>query len=127
VRWHTPLFLTFFPSPSCGDWRMAELIDQDYLHFAEVFKESLPELAADYEAWKKKTQAGEVFDKKTTELLALAASFAMLCPYCIDSHAPKAKAHGATREEIAAVLHIASAVRAGACMSFGLQAFKPFK
>src|SRR3989338_11011187 len=106
---------------------MAELIDQDYLHFAEVFKEALPELAADYDTWKKKAQAGEVFDKKTSELLALAASFAMLCPYCIDSHAAKAKGHGATKEEFAAVLHIASGVRAGACMSFGLQAFKAFK
>ena len=106
---------------------MAELIDKDYLHFAEVFKEALPELAADYDTWKKKTMEGKVFDKKTSELLALAASFAMLCPYCIDSHVQKAKAHGATKEEVAAVLHIASGVRAGACMSFGLQAFKPFK
>ena len=106
---------------------MPELIDADYLHFAEVFKETLPELAADYDAWKKQTLAGGVLDKKTSELMALAASFALLCPYCIDSHAQKAKAHGATKEEFAAVLHIASGVRAGACMSFGLQAFKAFK
>ena len=106
---------------------MPELIDKDYLHFAEVFKEAMPELAVDYDTWKKKAFDGSVIDKKTTELLALAASFAILCPYCIDSHAVKAKAHGATKEEFAAVLHIASGVRAGACMSFGLQAFKAFK
>lgn len=62
------------------------------------------------------------FDKKTMELMALSASAAIRCSYCVESHSAKAKSFGATPEEIAKVIEIASVVGAGSTISYGLEA-----
>lgn len=79
------------------------------------------------------TQAFWAFDKaamadgaipvKYKELMALAVAFTTQCPYCIEIHAGKARLAGATDPEIAEVVVIAAALRAGAAITHGAHAF----
>ncbi len=61
---------------------------------------------------------------KYRELIALGVAFTTQCPLCVDLHTAGAKAHGATREEVAEVCMIAAAMRAGAAFGQGLLALK---
>ncbi|HWD06346.1 MAG TPA: carboxymuconolactone decarboxylase family protein [Amycolatopsis sp.] len=64
---------------------------------------------------------------KYAELMALAVTLCTQCPYCIEDHSKKAKAAGATSEELAQTVMIVSALRAGAGMAHGLMATKFFE
>ena len=59
---------------------------------------------------------------KYKELIALAVAFTTQCPYCIDVHAKKARAAEATEQEIAEVVVVAAALRAGAAITHGTHA-----
>src|SRR5438552_9701725 len=50
---------------------------------------------------------------KTKELIAVATAHITQCPYCIDTHTKRAKAAGATDEEVAESIFVAMALRAG--------------
>ena len=57
---------------------------------------------------------GAAMDRKTKELVAIAASMAFNCPNCLDGHIKKALKDGATREEISEVIQITLGVAAAA-------------
>ena len=63
---------------------------------------------------------------KTREFIALAVALTTQCAYCLDVHTNAAKKLGATREELAELVSIAAAVRAGGTMAHGLLALKLF-
>ena len=56
---------------------------------------------------------------KYKELMAVAVALTTQCPYCIEIHAKKAKAAGATEQELAETTLVAAALRAGAAMTHG--------
>jgi AhpD family alkylhydroperoxidase len=56
---------------------------------------------------------------KTKELIAVAAAHITQCPYCIDAHVKRAKAAGATDEEVAESVFVAMALRAGGSFAHG--------
>jgi AhpD family alkylhydroperoxidase len=64
--------------------------------------------------------------RKYRELIALAVACTTQCPYCLDVHTKGAKRAGATREEVAEVVFIAAALRAGAAVTHGTLALKLF-
>jgi AhpD family alkylhydroperoxidase len=64
--------------------------------------------------------------RKYRELIALAVAFTTQCPYCLDVHTRNAKRAGATREEVAEVVFLAAALRAGAAVTHGTLALKLF-
>jgi AhpD family alkylhydroperoxidase len=61
---------------------------------------------------------------KYKELMALAVAFTTQCPYCIEIHSGKARHAGAIDAEIAEVVTIAAALRAGAAITHGTHAFQ---
>ena len=63
---------------------------------------------------------------KTREFIALAVALTTQCAYCLDVHTRGAKLAGATEEELAELVSIAAAVRAGATMGHGLMALRLF-
>lgn len=63
---------------------------------------------------------------KVREFIALAVALTTQCAYCLDVHTKAAKKLGATREELAELISIAAAVRAGGTMGHGLLALKLF-
>lgn len=57
---------------------------------------------------------GAALDRKTKELIAIAASLALNCQNCIDGHIKKALKDGATREEISETIAVTLGVAAAA-------------
>jgi AhpD family alkylhydroperoxidase len=64
---------------------------------------------------------------KVREFIALAVALTTQCGYCLDVHTRAAKRHGATAEELAELVAIAAAVRAGATMGHGLLALRLYE
>ncbi len=62
----------------------------------------------------KETYRPSVLDRKTKELVAIAASLAAKCQGCLEGHIRKALKFGATREEISESIAIAIGVNAAA-------------
>ena len=62
----------------------------------------------------KETYKPSVLDRKTKELVAIAASLAAKCEGCLQGHIKKALKFGATREELAETIAIAIGVNAAA-------------
>ncbi len=62
----------------------------------------------------KETYRPSVLDRKTKELVALAASLTAKCQGCLEGHLRKALKFGATREEISETIAIAIGVNAAA-------------
>jgi AhpD family alkylhydroperoxidase len=65
--------------------------------------------------------AGSI-SSKNKELIALAVAFTTQCPYCIEIHAKRAREAGATEQELAEVVAVAAALRAGAAITHGSHA-----
>lgn len=72
-----------------------------------------------YFAFHKSVYEPGALDKKTKELIALAVATAIQCTCCIDSHLQKAKANGATAQEMKEAIHVAASIRAGATLAYG--------
>jgi AhpD family alkylhydroperoxidase len=62
----------------------------------------------------KETYRPSVLDRKTKELVAIAASLAAKCQGCLEGHIKKALKFGASREEISESIAIAIGVNAAA-------------
>lgn len=105
---------------------MTDLFYDEYLKASEKYKQNAGATLEAYNAWKNQAMAAGALDKKTKELIALGAACAVQCEYCIDSHAQKAKAYGATEQEIAEVIQVATVVKAGATVSYGIKALEHF-
>jgi AhpD family alkylhydroperoxidase len=60
------------------------------------------------------------------ELISIAVALTTQCPYCLDDHTRKARDAGATREELAEVVFVTAALRAGAAAGHGLMALRLF-
>jgi AhpD family alkylhydroperoxidase len=101
---------------------MGNLYDADYKKGSKVFIDKAKDLVDAYKNYQKLLTDKSPFDKKTNELMMLAASCAIQCSYCIDTHAKRAKLAGAKDEEVAHVIHLAASVRHGATVSYGVNA-----
>ena len=71
--------------------------------------------------------ANKVISRKNTELMAVAVALTTQCAYCIEAHVKAAKAEGASAEELAETVMIASALRAGGSFAHGFMAMKFFE
>ena len=70
-----------------------------------------------------KTFNSEIFEResvlprKVKELIAIGVAHTTQCPYCIEGHVKAAKEAGATNQEIAEAIFVASALRAGGALA----------
>jgi len=67
-----------------------------------------------------------IIPEKYRELISIAVALTTQCAYCIDAHSKNALMAGATLEEIAEVVFITAALRAGAAVGHGLLALRLF-
>ena len=67
---------------------------------------------------------GREIPLKYRELMACAVAYTTQCPFCIDAHANRAIAAGATEAELAEAGWVATALRAGAGFVQGRMGFK---
>src|SRR5437868_8285307 len=81
--------------------------------------ELAPEAFKAFVAFDESAFRGGVIPLKYKELMAVAVALTTQCPYCIEIHSGKAKAAGATEQELAETTLIAAALRAGAAVTHG--------
>ncbi|MFB6216395.1 MAG: carboxymuconolactone decarboxylase family protein [Candidatus Aenigmatarchaeota archaeon] len=103
---------------------MSSPFDSEHMKAAKKLEQNSGEMSGYYKEWKDSIQDESVFDDKMRELIGLAAAASTQCQYCVHTHGQKALKHGATEEEVAHVIQIAAQVRAGATMSYGLEALE---
>ena len=73
-----------------------------------------PRMRKIYFQFYQETYRASVLDRKTKELIAIAASLATHCNGCLEGHIKKALKFGATHEEISEAIAIAIGVNAAA-------------
>ncbi len=97
---------------------------QDLERFGEVSK-GAPELYGKFRAWYDEAvgQNGAL-SRREKALIALAVANAVQCPYCIDAFTSKCLETGADLEQMTEAVHVAAALRAGACLVHGVQMLK---
>jgi alkylhydroperoxidase/carboxymuconolactone decarboxylase family protein len=93
---------------------------EDLARFGAV-SEHAPGLGERFFEW-----YGAVFEEgaltaREKSLIALGASFALQCPYCIDSYTRDLLGRGCDEEQLTEVAHVAAAIRGGAALAHGLQ------
>ena len=98
------------------------MYDMANLKKIKTLKELAPEGMAGFLAFDEAAFKDGAIPARTKELLALAVAFTTQCPYCIEIHAKRAKAAGCTDAEIAEVVVVAAAMRAGAAITHGTHA-----
>ena len=105
---------------------MGKLFDAEHMKAVESFKKAVPEMHEAYDAWKKKAMSDGALNRKTKELIGVGIAVAINCEYCMDSHAKKAKAFGASKQEIAEVIQVAAGILSGSALSQGMKALQSY-
>ena len=100
------------------------MYDMKNLAKLKSIEANAPEAFKAYVAFDKAAMADGAIPVKYKELMALAVAFTTQCPYCIAIHAGKAREAGVSEQEIAEVVTIAAALRAGAAITHGTHAMK---
>ena len=98
------------------------MYDLKNLEKLKILDSHAPEAMKAFWAFDKAAMAPGAISSKNKELIALAVAFTTQCPYCINIHANRAREAGGTDQEIAEVVTIAAALRAGAAITHGTHA-----
>src|SRR5665213_3881045 len=98
------------------------MYDMKNLEKLKSLQTNAPEAMKAFWAFDKAAMAPGAIPVKYKELLALAVAFTTQCPYCIEIHAKKARAAGASEPEISETVLVAAALRAGAAITHGSHA-----
>lgn len=82
------------------------------------FGKRAPEHADGWYAFYKSVKTQGVLDAKTKELVAAAVGLVMRCEHCVEAHAKDALRAGATKEEVAEALMVASQIASASQLFF---------
>lgn len=99
------------------------MYDMKNLGKLKSMEASAPEAIKAFWAFDKAAMAAGAVPVKYKELMALAVAFTTQCPYCIEIHSKRAREAGGSDQEIAEVVAVAAALRAGAAITHGTHAF----
>jgi alkylhydroperoxidase/carboxymuconolactone decarboxylase family protein len=94
---------------------------KDLKRFSEV-SEGAPDLFSKFQAWYgEATSKSGALSVREKALIGLAVSHAIQCPYCIESFTQKCLESGADLDQMTEAVHVAAAMKAGACLIHGVQ------
>ena len=99
------------------------MYNMSQLQKLKILDANAPAAMQAFWAFDKAAMADGAIPVKFKELIALAVAFTTQCPYCIEIHSGKARQASATDAELAEVVLIAAALRAGAAVTHGAHAF----
>jgi AhpD family alkylhydroperoxidase len=86
-----------------------------------------PDTIRGYMALSGAGQKADLLGAKVRELVALAVAVTLRCDGCITVHTEAAIKHGATKEEIAEALGVATSVNAGAALVYSARVMDAFE
>ncbi|WP_025684203.1 carboxymuconolactone decarboxylase family protein [Paenibacillus maysiensis] len=90
------------------------------------FNSISPEIFQAFVAFDKLALAEGKLTAKYKELIAIAIAHTTGCPYCIEVHVTQAKKLGASKEEMAEAIMVATALKAGSAMAHGVNALNAY-
>ncbi len=93
---------------------------EDLARFAEIGK-NRPDLWDKFSEYYAAVFADGALTVREKALIALAVSHAVQCPYCIDSYTHACLQNGADADQMTEAVHVAAALRGGACLAHGVQ------
>ena len=91
----------------------------DYEHAQDLLQRAPMEAHAFLALKRAAERVDGVIPVKIRELISVAVALSLQCAYCIDVHTKTAKAAGATAEEMAEVVFLTAAIKAGAAVGHG--------
>jgi AhpD family alkylhydroperoxidase len=100
------------------------MYDMKNLSKRKIIEAGAPSAMKAFVAFDKAALAAGVIPGKYKELMAVAVSLTTQCPYCIEIHSNRAREAGASDPEIAEVVLVAAALRAGGAITHGTHAVK---
>lgn len=74
-----------------------------------------------YFAWYGEVMKEGALSEREKALIALAVAHAIQCPYCIDAYTSTSLEKGADEEQMMEAVHVASVIRAGSSLVYGVQ------
>ncbi|SDM63527.1 carboxymuconolactone decarboxylase family protein [Bacillus sp. OK048] len=89
------------------------LYDKENLKNLSKLKELAPEQLQAFSEFNNAVMKEGVLSKKEKEIIAVAIAHVTECPYCIDSHTRRAKAEGASLEELVEAVFVVAGIEAG--------------
>jgi AhpD family alkylhydroperoxidase len=98
--------------------------DMKNLAKLKTIEANAPEAMKAFWAFDKAAMAAGAIPVKYKELIALAVALTTQCPYCLEIHSNKAREAGASEQEMAEVVAVAAALRAGAAITHGTHTVK---
>ena len=96
-------------------------VSEDLARFGDMAKTN-PKLFDLFMKWYGTTMEPGALDARTKKLIALAVSFAIQEPYCIDSYASQCTDAGITPEEMCEAVNVAAVIRGGGTVAHWVQA-----
>ena len=100
------------------------MYDMKNLAKLKIVEANAPEAFKAFLAFDKAAMAEGAISAKNKELIALAVALTTQCAYCIELHTTSARKAGGTDHELAEVVLIAAALRAGGSITHGTHTFK---
>ncbi len=100
------------------------MYDMKNLAKFKILEANAPDAIKAYREFDKAAMAAGAIPVKYKELIALAVGLTTQCPYCLEIHSNKAREAGATEQEMAEVVAVAAALRAGAAITHGTHTVK---
>ena len=100
------------------------MYDMKNLSKLKTLEANAPEVIKAFWAFDKAALADGAIPVKYKELIAVAIALTTQCPYCIEIHSNKAREAGASPQEMAEVVGVAAALRAGAAITHGSHTIK---
>ena len=100
------------------------MYDMKNLAKLKTIEANAPDAMKAFWAFDKAAMAAGAIPVKYKELIALAVALTTQCPYCLEIHSNKAREAGASEQEMAEVVAVAAALRAGAAITHGTHTVK---
>ena len=92
----------------------------DLKKFRDIGKNA-PQLAEKFFDWYTCVFEDGALSQREKALIALAVAHAEQCPYCIDAYTQSCMERGADLDQMTEAVHVASAIKGGACLVHGVQ------
>lgn len=103
-----------------------ELYKEEYFQRLGEFSQLNGDVFKAFVDFDTKSLAEGLLSVKEKELIAVAVAHTTGCPYCIALHVKSAKKNGATKEELAESIFVATALKAGSALAHGVNALNAF-
>jgi 4-carboxymuconolactone decarboxylase len=106
---------------------MTDYYHADHLAKFGTIAEGNKELATKFFEWYGAVFKEGALSEREKTLIALAVAHAVQCPYCIDAYSKACLEKGADLDQMTEAIHVAAAIRGGACLVHGVQMLEHVK